>query len=79
MEYVDFISGEIRSYENGVGKIISKEEEYIFNDDDLENGPIVIGDKVYFRPEEVNDIKGAFFVFKIDDMKKEVLENEEQR
>ena len=52
MEYVDFISGEIRSYENGVGKIISKEEEYIFNDDDLENGPIVIGDKVYFRPED---------------------------
>ena len=77
MDRVKFISGEVSSFTNGFGKIISNNEEYIFNNNDLENGNVKKGDKVFFRSEIINNIKHAFFIF-IYCNKKEVLENDKK-
>ena len=64
---MEFKLGKVYSYENKLGKIVTDTEEYIFNEDDLEN-QVVKGDIVQFRPEEINDIKRAFFVTKVDEL-----------
>ena len=76
MENINFTTGEVSSYTNDLGKIISNNEEYLFTPDDLENGPVKKGDQVSFRPETINEIKRAFFVFKEEKDEIEVLEND---
>ena len=65
---MEFKLGKVYSFENRLGKIITEQEEYIFNEDDLEVKNIKKGDIVKFRPEIVNDINRAFFVTKVDEM-----------
>lgn len=65
---MEFKLGKVYSFENRLGKIITEQEEYIFNEDDLEVKNIKKGDIVKFRPETVNDINRAFFVTKVDEM-----------
>ena len=65
---MEFKLGKVYYFENRLGKIITDQEEYIFNEDDLEVKNIKKGDIVKFRPEIVNDINRAFFVTKVDEM-----------
>ncbi len=70
---MDFLIGKIYSYKNELGKILTTDDEYIFNVNDLENNTIKEGDIVQFRPEEVNGLNRAFFISKINN--KEDIDN----
>ena len=59
--------GKVRSYNNSIGDIISKEGVYLFTQEELEeNESININDIVLFRGEEIQNQKKAFFIKKLN-------------
>lgn len=67
MAYSNFDIGKIRSYDNFVGEIVSQKGTYMFTNKDLSTEEeININDTVIFRGENVQNIKKAFFIRKID-------------
>lgn len=82
---MEFKIGKVYSYDNKLGKIVTDNDEYLFNEDDIESESINKGDLVQFRPEVINDINRAFFVSKTnninynnDEVIKKVMKNGKQ-
>lgn len=65
--------GKIYEYDikSGIGKIITKNEIYLFTDNDTLETNLKQGDFVKFRAEKVLDIDRAYFVKKYINITKE--------
>lgn len=59
--------GKVRTYDSLTGEIISKDGVYIFTKENISDGEkINENDTVLFRGEEINNIKVAFFIKKLN-------------
>lgn len=67
MEYSSYNIGKIRTFDNYTGEIVAQDGVYIFTSESIEPSEVLfVEDTVLFRGEEINDIKKAFFVKKIN-------------
>lgn len=67
MEYNNYNIGKIRTYDNYTGEIVAPDGVYLFTSESLNpTETLSVEDTVLFRGEEINEIKRAFFVKKIN-------------
>lgn len=76
MEYNSYTIGKVRTFDNYVGEIISQDDVYLFIAENISSPEkIAANDMVLFRGEEINNVKTAFFIKKLNhnlDLEEEV-------
>ena len=75
--------GKIKKYDNGVGEIVTENDQYLFTFEDIDDGEqYEVNDIVIFRGEKEDKINRAFFVKKYnketEEIYKKLLQKEQQ-
>lgn len=78
MEYNNYNIGKVRTFDNYFGEIIAQDGIYMFISEDISPSEVIeVNDIVLFRGEEINNVKKAFFIKKINkdlNLEEEILQ-----
>lgn len=67
MEYNSYTIGKVRTFDNYFGEIIAQDGVYMFISEDISPTEVIeVNDMVLFRAEEINNVKKAFFIKKLN-------------
>lgn len=67
MEYNNYTIGKVRTFDNYFGEIIAQDGVYMFISEDISPTEVIeVNDMVLFRAEEINNVKKAFFIKKLN-------------